>query len=100
MPLHWHKQGPGCESVTGVKGQLRVYVANGINGSYDKLGSAGMCVKFQQGQSVAWGRSRPDGAFHLLSTSLQMTSFTAMFVAPIVGFMHCVNMDSVFSWLV
>ena len=60
MPLHWHYQGLGCRSVKCVDGSLRVYVARGSRGSYDKLGREGMTVQFQLGQLVTWGCSETD----------------------------------------
>jgi hypothetical protein len=43
-----------------LSGSLRVYVAQGISGGYDKIGSAGMSVRFAPGQRVAWNRAKRD----------------------------------------
>jgi hypothetical protein len=63
MPLHWHPSenhaiaaAAACERVSCLSGTLRVYVAQGVSGSYDKVGSTGMSVKFAPGQRVAWNR--------------------------------------------
>lgn len=71
MPPHWHPSESrtaasqpratlGCERITCVSGRLRVYVAQGLRGSYDKVGSEGMSVKFAPGQRVAWNRASND----------------------------------------
>lgn len=63
MPLHWHPSedhAVACERVSCLEGSLRVFVARGISGGYDKLGSAGMSVKFAPDQRVAWNRSWKD----------------------------------------
>lgn len=80
MPLHWHpseRDTPAaaataattvpaaCRSVTSLSGRLHVYVATSLWGSYDKLGSTGMSVKFKPGQRVAWNRLKPHAAVPL-----------------------------------
>jgi hypothetical protein len=64
MQLHWHPSEtsntavPACERVTCVSGSLHVYVADGIDGNYDKLGYAGMTVKFAPGQRISWNQTK------------------------------------------
>jgi hypothetical protein len=67
MRLHWHPSEnraaaatAACERVSCLSGFLRVYVAQGLSGSYDKLGSTGMSVKFAPRQRVAWNRLKRD----------------------------------------
>lgn len=55
MPFHWHPSEtyasaatkPACETLTCITGDLSAYVAQGILGSYNKLGSEGMKVKYK-----------------------------------------------------
>lgn len=77
MRLHWHpseKNGAAatntdiaaaCRSVKSVSGPLHVYIATGLWGSYDKLGSTGMSVKFKPGQRISWNRLKQHAAVPL-----------------------------------
>jgi hypothetical protein len=64
MPLHWHPcetantAVAACERVTCLSGSLHVYVAHGIFGNYDKVGFAGMSVKFAPGQRISWNLTK------------------------------------------